>query len=72
MLKEIKDRIKRNERVLVVSLTISDAKNLTEFYKSQGIKVEHLQHEIKTLERTELIYHKQSHFLPALIHNHLV
>lgn len=67
LLKEIKDRIKRNERVLVVSLTISDAKNLTEFYKSQGIKVEHLQHEIKTLERTELIYKLRKGIIEVLV-----
>lgn len=67
LLEEIKERIKRNERVLVVALTINDAKNLTEFYKSQGIKVEHLQHEIKTLERTELIYKLRKGIVQVLV-----
>lgn len=67
LLEEIKSRLARDERVLVVALTINDAKNLTEFYKSQGIKIEHLQHEIKTLERTELIYKLRKGIIQVLV-----
>lgn len=67
LLNEIKERIAKDERVLVVALTINDAKNLTDFYKSQGIKVEHLQHEIKTLERTELIYKLRKGIIQVLV-----
>lgn len=67
LLNEIKEKIAKDERVLVVALTINDAKNLTDFYKSQGIKVEHLQHEIKTLERTELIYKLRKGIIQVLV-----
>lgn len=67
LLAEIKERIKRDERVLVIALTINDAKNLTDFYKTQGIKVEHLQHEIKTLERTEIIYKLRKGVIQVLV-----
>lgn len=56
VLNEIKERVSRNERVMVVTLTIKDAENLTDFLKNSGIKVAYLQHEILTLERTEIIY----------------
>ena len=56
LMKEIKDRIEKNERVLVVTLTVKDAMNLTDFFKSHDIKVAYLQHEILTLQRTEIIY----------------
>ncbi len=56
LMKEIKDRVARNERTLVVTLTVKDAENLTDFFKSHDIKVAYLQHEILTLERTEIIY----------------
>lgn len=53
---EVKRRIERNERSLIITLTIKDAENLTEYLKGQGIKVAYLQHEIKTMERSEIIY----------------
>jgi excinuclease ABC subunit B len=56
VLNEIQQRIKLNERVIVCTLTIDDAENLTDFFKQKGIKVAYLQHEIKTLERSEIIY----------------
>ena len=52
---EVKKRIERNERSLIVTLTIKDAENLTDYMKGQGIKVAYLQHEIKTMERSEII-----------------
>jgi excinuclease ABC subunit B len=56
LLEEIKKRIEANERTIVCTLTIDDAENLTDFFKGKGIKVAYLQHEIKTLERSEIIY----------------
>ena len=53
---EIKQRIKANERTMVVTLTIKMAEDLTEFLKEKGIKVAYLHNETKTLERTEIIY----------------
>ncbi|AIE61322.1 excinuclease ABC subunit UvrB [Bacillus methanolicus] len=52
---EIQDRIKRNERVLVTTLTKKMAEDLTDYLKDIGIKVRYLHSEIKTLERIEII-----------------
>ena len=46
LLNEINERIKKNERVMVVTLTVKDAENLTDFFKSHDLKVAYLQHEI--------------------------
>ena len=56
LLFEIKDRIKKNERVMIVTLTVKMAEDLTNFLKEKGLKVAYLHHETKTLERTEIIY----------------
>ena len=56
LLYQIKDRIAKNERVMVVTLTIRMAEELTDFLKNQGIKTVYLHNECKTLERTEIIY----------------
>ncbi len=53
---EIKQRIEKKERVMIVTLTIRMAEDLTEFLKERGIKVAYLHNETKTLERTEIIY----------------
>lgn len=53
---EIKKRVNKNERVMIVTLTIKMAEDLTTFLKEQGIKVAYLHNETKTLERTEIIY----------------
>ncbi len=53
---EIKNRIAKNERTMVVTLTIRMAEDLTEFLKERGIKVAYLHNETKTLERSEIIY----------------
>ncbi len=54
---EIDQVLARNERVMVVTLTIKDAENLTNYLKERGYKVSYLHNETKTLERTEIIYH---------------
>ena len=52
---EINDRIKKNERVLVTTLTIRMAEELTNYLKEVGIKVAYLHSEVKTLERMNII-----------------
>lgn len=55
LLKEIRDRIAKNERVLITTLTKRSAEDLTEYYESIGIKVKYLHSDIKTVERTEIL-----------------
>ena len=55
LLKEITKREKKNERVLVVTLTKKMAENLTAHYQSEGVLVKYLHSDIKTIERMELI-----------------
>ena len=56
LMDEIKSRIAKNERTMIVTLTIRMAEDLTSFLKERGIKVTYLHNETKTLERTEIIY----------------
>lgn len=53
---EIRDRIERNERVLVTTLTIRMAEELTNYLKELDIKVAYLHSEVKTLERMQIIH----------------
>lgn len=53
---EIELRKARNERVMIVTLTIKMAEDLTAYLKERNIKVTYLHNETKTLERTEIIY----------------
>jgi excinuclease ABC subunit B len=55
LLKEIKLRIEKNQRILVLTLTKRSAENLTEFLLEQGIKATYLHSDIKTLRRAEII-----------------
>ncbi|MDF2037593.1 excinuclease ABC subunit UvrB [Cytobacillus oceanisediminis] len=52
---EIQERIQKNERVLVTTLTKKMSEDLTDYLKEIGIKVQYLHSEIKTLERIEII-----------------
>jgi excinuclease ABC subunit B len=52
---EILQRRDRKERVLVTTLTIKMAENLTEYLQSSGIKAKYMHHSIETIERTQLI-----------------
>ncbi len=56
LLHEIRLRNERNERTMIVTLTIRMAEDLTTYLKEHGIKVVYLHHETKTLERSEIIY----------------
>ena len=53
---EIRDRIEKNERVLITTLTIRMAEELTNYLKEIDIKVAYLHSEVKTLERMQIIH----------------
>ena len=55
LLGEINERIAKNERVLVTTLTKKMSEDLSAYLKEIGIKVQYLHSEIKTLERIEII-----------------
>lgn len=55
LIKEIRTRIARNERVLVLTLTIQMSEDLTKYLKDINIKVAYLHSEVKSLERLEII-----------------
>ena len=52
---EINNRIEKNERVLITTLTIRMAEELTSYLKSLNIKVAYLHSEVKTLDRLKTI-----------------
>ncbi len=52
---EVNDRINKNERVLITTLTIRMAEELTNYLKQLDIKVAYLHSEVKTLERMKII-----------------
>ena len=55
LLGEINQRIEKDERVFVTTLTKKMAEDLTDYLKDMGIKVAYLHSDIKTLERTRII-----------------
>ncbi len=55
LINEINLRKAKNERVLITTLTIRMAEELTSYLKNLGIKVAYLHNEVKTLERLKII-----------------
>ena len=55
LVSEINERIENNERVLITTLTIRMAEELTDYLKKIDIKVAYLHSEVKTLERMKII-----------------
>ncbi|BBH23945.1 UvrABC system protein B [Paenibacillus baekrokdamisoli] len=55
LLVEIRDRIAKDERVLVTTLTKKMSEDLTDYLKEVGIKVRYLHSDIKTLERLAIL-----------------
>ncbi len=55
LLGEIRERVRRGERVLVTTLTKRMAEDLTDYYLDMGVRVRYLHSEIDTLERVEII-----------------
>ncbi|SDW82929.1 excinuclease ABC subunit UvrB [Paenibacillus sp. PDC88] len=52
---EIRDRVEKDERVLVTTLTKKMAEDLTDYFKEVGIKVRYMHSDIKTLERMAIL-----------------
>ncbi len=55
MIGEIRDRIAKDERVLVTTLTKKMSEDLTDYLKELGIKVRYLHSDIKTIERMQIL-----------------
>ena len=55
LLGEIRDRIEKNERVLVTTLTKKMAEDLTDYLLEHDIKVQYLHSDVDTLKRVELL-----------------
>ncbi|WP_414550053.1 excinuclease ABC subunit UvrB [Anabaena sp. CCY 0017] len=55
LLGEIKDRVDRQERVLITTLTKRMAEDLTEYLQDHSIKVRYLHSEINSIERIEIL-----------------
>jgi excinuclease ABC subunit B len=55
LLGRIRANVKKNERVLVTTLTKRMAEDLAEYYADLGIKVQYLHSDVKTIERMEII-----------------
>jgi excinuclease ABC subunit B len=55
LIHEIHERIKRDERVLVTTLTKKMSEDLTDYLKEIGIKVRYLHSDIKTFERMQIL-----------------
>ncbi len=52
---EINQRVEKKERVLVTTLTVKMAEDLTAYLQGVGIKVKYMHHSIDTIERMEII-----------------
>ncbi|MCU0667621.1 MAG: excinuclease ABC subunit UvrB, partial [Patescibacteria group bacterium] len=55
LIAEIKDRVKKRQRVLVTTLTKRMSEDLTEYLEDLGIKVQYLHSEVDTLDRTDIL-----------------
>jgi len=55
ILEEIRERIRKEERVLITTLTKRMAEELSSFLKEKGIKVTYLHSEIETIERAKIL-----------------
>ncbi|HET6936596.1 MAG TPA: excinuclease ABC subunit UvrB [Candidatus Angelobacter sp.] len=55
LLHEIRDRVKKGERVLVTTLTKRMAEDLAEYYAEVGVRCRYMHSEIETLERIKLL-----------------
>lgn len=63
----LKDRIEKNERVLITTLTVRMAEDLTEYLMERGFKIAYLHHETKTLERTQIIQDLRTGKVDAIV-----
>ncbi len=56
IISEVHARIDKDERVLITTLTVKMAEELTQYLKRLDLKVAYLHHETKTLERIEILH----------------
>jgi excinuclease ABC subunit B len=55
LLAEIRERVARNERVLITTLTKRMAEDLTEYYGELGVRVRYLHSDVNTLDRVDIL-----------------
>jgi excinuclease ABC subunit B len=55
LMHEIQERSKKNERVLITTLTKRMAEDLTEYFQERGVRVRYLHSEITSIERIEIL-----------------
>lgn len=55
LLSEIRKEEKKNQRILVTTLTKKMAEDLASYFQKLGVKARYLHSEIKTIERTEIL-----------------
>jgi excinuclease ABC subunit B len=67
LLKEIRARTARNERVLITTLTKRMSEDLAEYYKEAGVKCEYLHSEVTTLDRVKILRNLRKGEFDALI-----
>jgi excinuclease ABC subunit B len=61
------DRIAKHERVLITTLTVRMAEDLSEYLKERGYHISYLHHETKTLERTQVIHDLRAGKIDAIV-----
>ncbi len=67
LLGEIKTRVKRNERVLITTLTKKMSEDLTNYLQEREIKVQYLHSEIQSIERIEILQSLQAGEFDVLV-----
>lgn len=55
LIEEIDKRVKKNEKILVTTLTKKTAEDLTEYLKERSIRASYLHSDVKTLERSDVL-----------------
>ena len=64
---EIRERVRKKERVLVTTLTKKMAEDLTEYLDGLGIRVKYIHHNIDAMERTELLRNLRMSIFDVLV-----
>jgi len=55
LLGEIRDQVKKNERVLCTTLTKRMAEDLTDYYRELGVRIRYLHSDVETLDRIDIL-----------------
>ncbi len=67
LIDEIRNQIKKGDRTLITTLTVNMAEDLSNYLKQLDVKVAWLHHEVKTIERTQIIQDLRSGKYDVLI-----